>query len=106
MRITIGLVYDDLGVTPAQETSSLRVRALRITDRTHELEWEALCARVNQSFLITHSHYGESIDLEAMSLSYAPTYEYKELVGLEMVVTPLSQGLSSRIEDVVLPRRS
>jgi hypothetical protein len=70
-----------------------------------KLEREALCVRVNQSFMIARSHYGESIDLEAMSLSYAPNYEDEELVGLETVVAPLSQGLSSRIEDVVLPHR-
>jgi hypothetical protein len=105
MCITISLVYNDLGVTPAQETSSLGVRAFRIMDRTRELEREALCAEVNRSFVITHSHYGESIDPEAMSLSYAPSYEDKELVGLETVVAPLSQGLSSRIEDIVLPHR-
>jgi hypothetical protein len=32
LRVAIELVCDDLGVTPLEETSSLTVRSLRITD--------------------------------------------------------------------------
>ena len=65
----------------------------------------ALRARVNQYFMIARSHYGDNIDLEAMSHGYAPSYEVHELEEMETVVAPLSQDLADRIEGIVLPRR-
>jgi hypothetical protein len=53
--------------------------------------------------MIACSHYGDNIDLDTMSLSYAPGYEDKELEEIGTAVAPLAQDLSSRIEDVVLP---
>ena len=55
--------------------------------------------------MIAHSHYGDNIDLEAMSHGYAPGYGVHELEEMEAVVAPLSQDLADRIEDVVLPWR-
>jgi hypothetical protein len=55
--------------------------------------------------MIARSHYGDNIDLDTMSLGYAPGYEDKELVEIETIVAPLAQDLSSRIKDVVLPWR-
>ena len=40
--------------------------------------------------MIAHSHYEDSIDLEAMSLGYVPGYEAHELEEIEMAVAPLS----------------
>ena len=39
--------------------------------------------------MIAHSHYGDSIDLEAMSHGYAPGYEVHELEEMETMVAPL-----------------
>ena len=58
--------------------------------RVHQLERNALHTRVNQSFMIARSHYGDSIDLEAMSHGFTPGYEVHELEEMEMVVAPLS----------------
>jgi hypothetical protein len=69
------------------------------------LERDALHAGINHSFAISHSHYGETISLEAMSLGYAPGYDEKELEELEEAVIPLSRDLAVRIQDVVLPWR-
>jgi len=55
-----------------------------------QLERTTLRAEVNQSFAIAHSHYGDCIDLEAMSHGYALGYEVHELEEIEMVVAPLS----------------
>ena len=55
--------------------------------------------------MIARSHYGDSIDLEAMSLGYAPSYEVHKLEEMEMAVAPLLQDLVDKIEDIVLPRR-
>ena len=71
----------------------------------HQLKRSALHAKVNQSFMIAHSHYGDNIDLEVMSHGYALSYEVHELEEMEMVVAPLSQDLADRIEDIVLPQR-
>ena len=55
--------------------------------------------------MIAHCHYGDSIDLEAMSHNYAPGYEVHELEEMETAVAPLSQDLADMIEGIVLPRR-
>ena len=55
--------------------------------------------------MIARSHYGDSIDLEAMSHGFAPCYEAHELEEMEAAVAFLSQDLANRIEGIVLPRR-
>jgi hypothetical protein len=37
MCVTVGLVHDDLGVTPLGEMSSLVVRSLQIMDQAQEI---------------------------------------------------------------------
>ena len=69
-----------------------------------QLERDALRARVNQSFTIAHSHYGDIIDLEAMSHGYTPDYEVDEREEMEVAVAPLLQDLVNRIEGIVPPR--
>jgi hypothetical protein len=39
--------------------------------------------------MIARSHYRDNIDLDTMSLIYAPGYEDKELEEIETVVPPL-----------------
>ena len=83
------MVYDDLEVVRSEGTSSLVAHAIEIMARVRQLKKNALCAEVNQSFMIAHSHYGDNIDLEAMSHGYAPSYEVHELEEIEMAVAPL-----------------
>jgi len=64
--------------------------AVEITARVCQLERNALRAGVNQSFTITHSHYGDNIDLETMSHDFTPGYEVHELEEMEVAVAPLS----------------
>jgi hypothetical protein len=65
LRAAVGMVYDDLRVTPPEEVSSLAVCSLRITEPASEMMWHALRFGVQQSFVVTRSHY-ENINLEAM----------------------------------------
>ena len=55
--------------------------------------------------MIACSHYGDSINLETLSLGFAPGYEAHELEEMETAVAPLSQDLADKIESIVLPRR-
>ena len=64
--------------------------ALKITARVRQLERNALRVGVNRSFAIAHSHYGDSIDLEAMSHGYVPGYKVHELEEMETAMAPLS----------------
>ena len=105
LSATLGVVYDDLEVVRSEGTSSLAAHAVDITVRVHQLERDALRAGVTQSFAIARSHYVDSIDLETMSLGFAPGYEASELDEIETVVAPLSRNLADKIEDIVLPRR-
>ena len=73
--------------------------------RVCQLEKEALRSGIIQAFTIAHSHYDESIDLEATSLGFAPGYEASELDEIEVAVTPLAETLASKVEDMVLPWR-
>ena len=70
-----------------------------------QLEKEALHSGITQAFDISRSHYDESIDLEAMCLGFAPSYEASELDEIEATVTPLTETLASKVEDMVLPQR-
>jgi hypothetical protein len=76
-----------------------------ITAQAGALKRDAFHAGINRSFAIAHSHYGETISLEAMSLGYVPGCDEKELEELEEAVVPLSRDLLGRIQDVVHPRR-
>jgi hypothetical protein len=104
LSAALGVVCDDLEVVQSKGTSSLTAHAVEITARVSQLERNALYAMVNQSFAIARSHYGDSINLEAMSHNYMPGYEVHEL-EMETAVAPLSQDLADRIEGIVLPRR-
>ena len=84
------MVCNDLKVVRSEGTSSLAARAIEITARVRQLERNALRTGVNQSFTIARSHYGDNIDLEAMSHGYAPGYEVHELEEMETAVAPLS----------------
>ena len=70
-----------------------------------QLERNAFCVGINQAFAIAHSHYVDNIDLEMMRLGFAPGYEAHELDEIETVMSPLSQDLANKIEDIVLPWR-
>ena len=90
LSTALGVVYDDLEVVWSEGTSSLTARAVEIMAWVRQLERNALRAKVIQSFMIAHSHYGDNIDLEAMSHGYAPGYEVHELEEIETAVAPLS----------------
>jgi len=103
LSAALGVVCDDLEVVRSEGTSLLTARAAEITIRVHQLERNALRAGVNQSFAIARSHYGDSIDLETMSLGFTPGCEAHELEEMKTAVAPLSQDLADRIESIVLP---
>ena len=105
LSATLRVVCDNLEGVWSKGTSSLAARAVKIMARVRQLERNALRAKVNQSFMIARSHYGDSIDLEAMSHGFVPGYEVHEPDEMEAAVAPLSQDLADRIEDIVLPRR-
>ena len=86
-------------------TSSLVSHAIDISVQVRQLEKEALCLGITQAFAIARSHYDYNIDLEAMSLGFAPGYEPSELDVVEATVTPFAETLASKIEDMVLPKR-
>jgi hypothetical protein len=104
-HLTADLVCHDLRVPQPLKMSSLVARITLISDRVRELERRAFQAGIRRTFTITRSHYGETINLEAMSLGYAPGYEVEELEKIEDNVASLSQDLANRIADTVLPRR-
>ena len=103
LSTALRVVCDDLEVVWLEGTNSLAARAIEITVQVCQLERIALRAGVNQSFAIARSHYGDIIDLEAMSHGYAPGYEVHEMEEMETMVAPLSQDLTDKIEGIVLP---
>ena len=103
LSATLRVVYNDLEVVWSEGTSSLIACAIDILARVHQLERDTLHAGVTQAFVIARSHYANSIDLETMSLGFAPGYEASELDEIEMVVAPLAWDLADRVKDIVLP---
>ena len=105
LKVALGVVCDDLQVVQAEGTSSLTARAADITAWVCQLEKEALRSGITQAFAITCSHYDDNINLEAMSLGFTPSYEPSELDEIEAMVSPLTEILASKVEDMVLLRR-
>ena len=105
LSAALGVVYDDLEVVRSEGTSSLAARAVDIMAWVCQLERDTLRARVTQAFAIARSHYADSIDLEMMSLGFAPGYEASKLDEIETAVAPLPWDLADRVEDIVLPPR-
>ena len=103
--VTVQLVCSDHKLAPTQETSSLTVHAIKITDWVHDIVRDALCFGVNRSFVIAHSHY-ENIDLAMMSQGFAPIYNNAKLEDIEKEVDPLAWDLSAKIEDEIIPLRN
>ena len=103
LSATLGVVYDDLEVVRSEGTSSLMARAIGITAWVHQLERNALHTGINQAFVIARSDYANNIDLDSMSLGFAPGYEARELDEIETAVAPLAQDLVDRVIDIVLP---
>ena len=94
LSAALRVVCDDLEVVRSEGTNTLDAHTVEITARGRQLKRNALCTGVNQSFVIAHSHYGDNIDLEAMSHGYAHVYEVHELEEMETAVAPLSQDLA------------
>lgn len=101
----VGVVFDDLGMAWPEETSSLATHAADITARVGQLEKNAFHAGINQAFTVARSHYDQEINLEVMSLGFAPGYDNSELDEIEKVVTPIAQNLANRLKCIVLPSR-
>ena len=99
------MVFDDLGVARLEETGSLVARAIDITARVRQLEENAFHAEITQTFAVARSHYDQEINLEAMSLGFAPGYETSELDEIEKAVTPIARNLANSLKDMVLPSR-
>ena len=99
------MVFDDLGVAWPEQAGSLAARAVDITARVSQLKENAFHAGITQAFVVARSHYDQEIDLEIMSLGFAPGYEASELDEIEKTVTPFTRNLANRIKDMVLPRR-
>ena len=103
LRAIVGVVLDDLEVARPEGTSSLAAcAAVDITARVRQLKREALRSRITQAFAIARSHYAESIDLEMMSLGFAPGYEASELDEIEKAVAPVAWNLADKVEEIVL----
>ena len=105
LRAAIGVVFDDLGVARPEETGSLATCAVDITTRVRQLEENAFHAEITQAFAVARSHYDQEVNLEAMCLGFAPSYENYELDEIEKAVTPIAWNLADRLKDIVLPPR-
>ena len=96
-------VCDDLQVAQEEGTSSLTTRAAGMTARVGRLEEDAFHAGITQAFTVARSHYDREINLEVMSLGFAPVYEDPELDEIEKVVTPHARNLAKRLKETILP---
>ena len=99
----VGLVFDDLGVTPAVETSSLIVRVTQIPDRARALVRKALHTGAHQAFTITCSHYID-IDLPVISEGFVPGYSDAELDKIEKEAALPAQDLAENVGEEILPK--
>ena len=99
------MVFNDLGVAQPEETSSLVAHATGIMAWVGQLEEDAFHAGITQAFTVARSHFDWEINLEVMSLGFAPGYENSELDEIEKAVTPIARNLANRLKDIVLSPR-
>jgi len=92
-------------VVQEEGTSSLTTRVAGITARVGQLEEDVFRTGITQAFVVARSHYDREINLEVMSLSFAPVYVDLELDKIEKAVTPLARNLANRLKETVLPPR-
>ena len=81
-----------------EEIGSLAAHAVDITAWVRQLEENAFHARITQAFAVARSHYDQEINLEAMSLGFAPGYANSELDEIERVVTPITWNPANRLK--------
>ena len=81
------------------------IRAAGITVRVGQLEEDAFHYGITQAFTIAHSHYDREINMEVMSLGFAPGNKDFELDEIEKAVTPIAWNLANRLKVIVLPLR-
>ena len=105
LRAVVRVVFDDLGVARSEKTGSLAARAVDIMAQVRQLEENAFHAGITQAFAIARSHYDRKVNLEVMSLGFAPGYENSELDEIKKAVTPVAQNLADRLKGIVLPPR-
>ena len=55
-----------------------------------QLEEDAFHIGITQAFTVACSHYDREINLEIMSLGFAPGYENSKLDEIEKAVTPIA----------------
>ena len=79
--------------------------AVDITARMCQLEENTFHTRITQAFVVARSHYDQEVNLEVMSLGFAPGYGNSELDEIEKAVTPIARNLANRLKDIVLPLR-
>ena len=103
MRTAVGLVFDDIGVAPATETSSLAVRVTQIPDRARALARKALYTSIHRAFAIAHSHY-INIDLPVISEGFTPGYTDAELDEIEKETALPVQDLAEKVGEEILPK--
>ena len=70
-----------------------------------QFEEDTFHAGITQAFAVARSHYDQEVNLEVMSLDFAPGYENSELDEIEKTVTPITWNLVNRLKDMVLPSR-
>ncbi|XP_066375270.1 uncharacterized protein [Miscanthus floridulus] len=99
LRVAIEVVFDDLGVARPEEIGSLTAHAVDIMARVRQLEKNPFHSRITQAFDVARSHYDQEVNLEAMSLGFAPGYENSELNEIEKAVTPIAWNLANRLKD-------
>ena len=103
LRTAIELVFDDIGVTPAAEMSSLVVRVTQIPDQARALARKALYNSVHRAFAIAHSHY-INIDLPVISEGFTPGYTDAELDEIEKEAGLSAQDLVEKVREEILPK--
>ena len=97
------MVFDDIGVTLAAETSSLAVWVTQISDRACALARKALYTGAHCAFAIARSHY-INIDQPVISEGFAPGYTDVELDEIEKEAAPPAQDLAEKVGEEILPK--
>ncbi|TVU34150.1 hypothetical protein EJB05_15979, partial [Eragrostis curvula] len=103
LRIGAELLVDELQVPQPDGTTTLEARLLSISNRFGALRRESFEAGVFWTLVMEQTHYGDSLDLEGLSLGMVPGFSDEEMEELKKKAAPVAATLAGLLASFAFP---
>lgn len=106
LRIGAELLVNELQVPQPAGTDTLEARLLSITNRFGTLRRESFETGVFWTLVMEQTHYGDSLDLEALQLGMVPGYTDEEIEAMKKKAAPVAAKLAELLTSSAFPPQS